>query len=56
MVALRAVPSFAALGRPAGLANPLLLWMQVGQAMWASWFGCLAAMGAAPLPRPARDD
>jgi hypothetical protein len=49
MIALRAVPSFAALGHPAwGAADPLVLWMRLGQAMWASWLGCLAAATTPP--------
>ena len=54
MVALRAAPSFAALGRPAwasadwAAADPLLLWMRLGQAMWVSWLGC--CLGAASTP------
>ena len=48
VVALRAVPSFAALGRPLGAADPLLLWMRLTQAVWASWLGCLAVASAPP--------
>ena len=48
VVALRAVPSFAALGRPLAAADPLLLWMGLAQAAWASWLGCLAAASAPP--------
>ena len=48
VVALRAVPSFAALGRPLGAADPLLLWMGLAQAAWASWVGCLAAASTPP--------
>ncbi len=45
VVALRAVPSFRALGRPIGAADPLLLWMGLAQ---ASWLGCLAAATTPP--------
>ncbi len=48
VVALQAVPSFAALGRPLGAADPLLLWMRLTQAVWASWLGCLAVASAPP--------
>jgi hypothetical protein len=48
MVALRAAPSFAALARPFGTVDPLSLWMGLGQAMWATWLGCLAAASAPP--------
>jgi len=48
VIALRAVPSFAALGRPIGMADPLLLWMRLAQAAWASWLGCVAAVATPP--------
>ncbi len=48
MIAMRAVPSFRALGRPMGAADPLLLWMGLTQAVWASWLGCLAAVATPP--------
>ena len=48
MLALRAAPSFAALGRPFGAADPLSLWLGLGQAMWATWLGFLAAASAPP--------
>ena len=48
VVALRAVPSFAVLGRPLGAADPLLLWMGFAQMAWASWIGCLTAVASAP--------
>ena len=48
MVALRAVPSFGALGRPLGAADPFLLWMRLAQAAWTSWLGCLAAASTPP--------
>ncbi len=48
MIAMRAVPSFRALGRPMGAADPLLLWMGLTQAVWASWLGYLAAAATPP--------
>ena len=48
VIAVRAAPSFGALGRPVGIADPLLLWMGLAQTMWASWLGCLAAASAPP--------
>ena len=54
VVALRTAPSFAALGRPLGAADPLLLWMGLAQAAWDSWLGCLAA--ATTPPWIGRDD
>jgi hypothetical protein len=48
VVALRTAPSFRALGRPLGAADPLLLWMGLAQAAWASWLGCLAAATTPP--------
>ena len=48
MVAVRARPSFGALGRPVGAVDPLLLWTQLAQAMWASWLACLAAASTPP--------
>jgi hypothetical protein len=48
VIAVRTAPSLAALGRPLGAADPLLLWMRLGQAAWASWLGCLAAASAPP--------
>ncbi len=48
VVALRVVPSAAALGRPLGAADPLLLWMRLAHAAWASWLACLAAASAPP--------
>jgi hypothetical protein len=48
VVALRAAPSFGVLGRPVGAADPLLLWMGLTQAVWATWLGCLAAATRPP--------
>jgi hypothetical protein len=48
VVALRAVPSFRALGRPIGAPGPLLLWKGLGQAAWDSWLGCLASATMPP--------
>ncbi len=48
MVAVRAVPSFGAFGRPVGAVDPLLLWTRFAQVMWASWLGCLAAASTPP--------
>jgi len=49
MIGLRAGPSFAALVRPAWAgADPLLLCLRLGQAMWTFWLGCLAAASAPP--------
>ena len=48
VVAVRTAPAFGALGRPVEVADPLLLWMGLAQAMWASWLGCLAAASAPP--------
>ena len=50
VVALRAAPSFGALGRPTigAAADPLMLWMGLTQAVWATWLGCLAAATRPP--------
>lgn len=48
VVAVRTAPSFAAIGRPAGFADPFLLWMGLAQAAWVSWLACFAAAGAPP--------
>jgi hypothetical protein len=49
MIALRVAPSFPALVRPAWtVAEPLLLWARLGQALWTSWLDCLAAASAPP--------
>lgn len=55
MIALRAAPSFAALGHPFGAAHPFLLWAHLAQAAWASWLNCLAA-ASVPPPWLARDE
>ena len=48
VVAFRTAPSLAALGRPLGAADPMLLWMGLAQMAWASWLGCLAAASTPP--------
>ncbi len=48
VVAFRTAPSCAAPSRPLGAADPLLLWMRLAQAAWASWLGCLAAAATPP--------
>ena len=48
MSALRTVPSMESIGSVIESAAPLVFWMQLTQAAWTSWFGCLAA--AAPPP------
>ncbi len=49
VIALRAAPPFAALGRPVGAAaDPFLLWMRLAQVAWTSWLGFLAAASAPP--------
>ncbi len=48
VIALRTAPPFAALGRPTPAVDPLLLWMGLAQAAWASWLGCLAAAATPP--------
>ena len=48
VIALRTVPSSAAFGRPAGAADPLLLWIGFAQMAWTSWLACFAAASAPP--------
>ena len=47
-IALKASPSFGALARPMGAADPFLLWMRLMQLGWASWVSCLAAASTPP--------
>ena len=51
VVAWRTAPSFGALARPLGAADPLLLWLGLAQMAWASWTGCLAAASTPPWIR-----
>ena len=52
VIAMRAAPSFGAIGGPIGPANPLLLWMQLAEVAWSSWLGWLAAARAPPGGAP----
>jgi hypothetical protein len=46
-IMLHAMPSFDALSRTLFPPNPLLLWAELAQAAWATWFGAF-------LPPPPR--
>ena len=53
VVALRAAPSWDALGRPFGVTDPFLLWARLAHVAWASWLGWFAT---AALPPPTARD
>ncbi|PPQ38945.1 hypothetical protein SAMN06265338_101954 [Rhodoblastus acidophilus] len=48
-ITLRASPSFQAFGDALATANPVKLWAQAAQMMWAPWL-----LAARPLLEPAR--
>jgi hypothetical protein len=55
---LQAVPSFEAVGRSIGAANPFAFWAQAAQMAWLPWLAATRAMTQARsiAPPPARLD
>jgi hypothetical protein len=50
---LQAVPSFEAIARYLGTANPFAFWARAVQIAWLPWLGAASAlMPSTPAPRP----